>query len=87
METHLVLCCNSKCKDYEEREVFITHKDNALLTSNGIRINNDKRYIFITNINSFPEKIRGIRINSCRACEHTHLNEEVEGYLKLITVK
>ena len=83
MENHLILCCCPKCKDYEMIELFKTWGENALLTSNGIVVENSRRYIFIVDINNKIERLYGLRIKSYRVCDDYYLKDKTRDILKL----
>ena len=84
METHLVLCCCPKCKDYEITELLKPWGEKALLTSNGIVVENSRRYVFIVDINNNLERLRGLHINSYRVCDDYYLEDKTRDYLKQI---
>jgi hypothetical protein len=84
METHLILCCCSKCKDYEMNELFRTWGEEALLTSNGIIVENSRRYIFIVNVNDKLQSLCGIRIKSYRVCHEYDLDDKTRDCLENI---
>lgn len=79
LNTHLMFCCGSRCKDYEIRnlmennEAICHNRDNVIL--------GEDRYVFIIGWAHGIERIIGLKFKDYWACVHYRFSNEVASYL------